>query len=69
MYDPLIILGVTMTKTQILYYSDLMNTVNALCYTAVIKCSHLCTNSSAGEGLGGTAGGAFVISPWDGAGV
>lgn len=33
------------------------------------ECIHLCTNSSAGEGLGGTAGGSFLISTWGGTGV
>lgn len=37
--------------------------------SAVTVCSQLCTNSSAGEGLGGTAGGGFDISTTGGAGV
>lgn len=53
-------------KTGMFYYSDLkMDMINALFFSVVNVCSHLCTNSSAGEGLGGT-GGAFVISTWAG---
>lgn len=46
-----------------------LNEHNCVFCSAVPVCSQLCTNSFAGEGLGGIAGGGFVISTWDGAGA
>lgn len=43
--------------------------MNSAFRSIVPVCGQLCTNSFAGEGLGGIAGGGFVISIWDVPGV
>lgn len=48
---------------ELLRYSNDLNMTPVFYFE---ECIHLCTNSSAGEGLGGTAGGSFLISTWGG---
>lgn len=62
------------THTPVRYWrraSELQRHLSDLNMTSVFYCDgiHLCTNRSAGEGLGGTAGGSFLISTRGGSGV
>ncbi len=66
---PLIALNVTKTKPSHVFSGLKMDTIIAVFCSTLTVCSQLCTNSSAGEGRGGTVGGAFMVSTWDGAGL